>query len=250
MSLEVYQVNVSDEFCLKRLPQERLRWKTSKWVTTGAMTCDLNGSILASLSLVYFGSSYNPICTAKCTEYLRVEGFDTSPHFSSLSSLQNLFRKTKSALFEESLAGFIRKYRETWTLIVIAHPRKRLSFGILHFKEVLEPVLYKKIPDTENNQSRKFVSSIKTNFLNHGNSRSCVIIDHKLNEEANIRSLNWRTIYGFISDFNSLSEYSHSFITGHSIKNIYNQSNLQSPIHPLWCLHSSTFLQFQSFLPK
>lgn len=41
----------------------------------------------------------------------------------------------------------------------------------------------------KNNQSIKFVSSIKTNFLNHGNSRSCVIIDHKLNEEANIRIL-------------------------------------------------------------
>ena len=68
------------------------------------MTCDLNGGILASLSLVYFGSSYNPTCIARFTEYLRVEGFDTSPHFSSLSSLQNLFQTTKSAHFEESLA--------------------------------------------------------------------------------------------------------------------------------------------------
>ena len=104
------------------------------------MTCDLNGRILASLSLVYFGSSYNPIFTAKCTEYLRVEGFDTSPHFSSLSSLQNLFRTTKSVHFEESLAasdllssnfaGLIRKYRKTWTLMAAlkmaaAHPIKR-----------------------------------------------------------------------------------------------------------------------------
>ena len=90
---------------------------------------------------------------------------------------------------------------------------------------------------TEKIQLRKFVSSIKTNFLNHGNSRSCVIIDHRPGDESKYKILHWRTNYGFISDFNSLSEYSHSFATGHSIKT-YITSLICNPLY----IHFDVFI--------
>lgn len=99
---------------------------------------------------------------------------------------------SRSHLPSSNHAGLIRKYRETWTLMADEDgsnsPHITSFVRDFTFQRSFGTVSVQ-VGHRKNNQSIKFVSSIKTNFLNHGNSRSCVIIDHKLNEEANIRIL-------------------------------------------------------------